>query len=137
MMTTLNLMKGDAPVRANDALVIEPAQSWQRLQRAHEFFFEGLDQQMKDHHRQSLELLMGYEHQCFLNAQPCQRTEARVGQANGFYRRHLTTRLGGIRQQRSTAAVKTSRECAEIPLHSSGCGRGASADRSEHSPGKH
>lgn len=30
----------------------------------------------------------------FLNAHPYQRTTARVDQANGFYRRRLTTRLG-------------------------------------------
>jgi transposase-like protein len=76
--------------------VIEPARSWQRLQQAKEFFFEDLDQQIKEHHRQFLESLMDYERQCFLNAAPYQRTEARVDQANGFYRRHLTTRLGGV-----------------------------------------
>jgi hypothetical protein len=32
--------KGDTPMRANSALVIEPAASWQRLQQANEFFFE-------------------------------------------------------------------------------------------------
>ena len=31
---TLNLKKGDTPVRASEALVIEPAKSWQRLQQA-------------------------------------------------------------------------------------------------------
>ncbi|HXJ73596.1 MAG TPA: IS256 family transposase, partial [Candidatus Dormibacteraeota bacterium] len=41
-----------------------------------------------------LEELMLYERQCFLNAQPYQRQEGRVDQANGFYRRHLTTRAG-------------------------------------------
>ena len=81
-------------MRANQALVIEPAQSWQRLQQANEFFFEDLEQQMKEHHRQFLEALMGYERQCFLNAQPYERTEQRVDQANGFYPRQLTSRLG-------------------------------------------
>ena len=95
-MKTLNLVKGDTPVRACEALVIEPAQSWQRLQHAKEFFFEDLEQQMKDHHREFLESLMGYERQCFLNAHPFERTPARVDQANGFYGRHLTTRLGGL-----------------------------------------
>ena len=95
-MQTLNLEKGDTPVRANDALVIEPAQSWQRLQHAKEFFFEDLEAQMNQHHRQFLERLMAYERQCFLNAQPYQRTDARTDQANGFYRRHLTTRLGAM-----------------------------------------
>jgi putative transposase len=93
-MRTLNLKKGDTPVRANTALVIEPAQSWQRLQHAKEFFFEDLDQQMKEHHRRFLEQLMLYERQCFLNAQPYERTPVRVDQANGFYTRSLTTRLG-------------------------------------------
>jgi transposase-like protein len=49
---------------------------------------------MKERHRQFLEELMGHERQCFLNAQPYQRCEQRVDQANGFYERHLTTRLG-------------------------------------------
>jgi putative transposase len=81
-------------MRANEALVIEPAASWQRLQQANEFFFEDLDQQMKANHRQFLQVLMGYERQCFLNAQPYERTDQRVDQANGFYPRQLTTRLG-------------------------------------------
>lgn len=37
---------------------------------------------------------MGYERQCFLNAHPYERSQERVDQANGFYRRTLTTRLG-------------------------------------------
>ena len=37
---------------------------------------------------------MGYERQCFLNARPYERTDQRVDQANGFYGRQLTTRLG-------------------------------------------
>jgi transposase-like protein len=86
--------KDDTPMRANSALVIEPAASWQRLQAGSEFFFQDLDAQMKEHHRQFLEALMGQERQCFLNAYPYQRTAGRVDQANGFYRRQLTTRLG-------------------------------------------
>ncbi len=39
---------------------------------------------------------MGYERQCFLNARPYPRTAARVDQANGFYHRQLTTRLGAL-----------------------------------------
>ncbi len=39
---------------------------------------------------------MGYERQCFLNAHPYQRSEQRVGQANGFYERRLTTRLRAL-----------------------------------------
>jgi putative transposase len=37
---------------------------------------------------------MVYERTCFLNAHPYQRHDGRVDQANGFYRRHLTTRSG-------------------------------------------
>jgi len=96
-MKTQNLMKGDTPMRACEALTYEPAACWRRLQQAkHEFFFEDLDQLMKDRHRQFLEELMGYERQCFLNAHPYQRTEQRVDQANGFYRRQLTTRMGVV-----------------------------------------
>jgi len=82
-------------MRANEALSYEPAACWRRLQHAkHEFFFEDLDQLMKDRHRQFLEALMGYERQCFLNVHPYERSAQRVDQANGFYRRTLTTRLG-------------------------------------------
>jgi putative transposase len=81
-------------MRTNGVLVIEPAASWRRLQQANEFFLQDLDAQMKDHHRQFLEGLMHYERQCFLNAQPYERSERRVDQANGFYERYLTTRLG-------------------------------------------
>ena len=81
-------------MNANGALVIEPAASWRRLQQSSEFFFEDLEAQMKEHHRQFLEALMGYERQRFLNAHPYERSAGRVDQANGFYQRRLTTRLG-------------------------------------------
>ena len=82
-------------MRAGEALTYEPAACWRRLQAAkHEFFFEDLDQLMKERHRQFLEELMGYERQCFINAHPYQRSEQRVDPANGFYRRGLTPRLG-------------------------------------------
>jgi len=94
-MKTLNLMKGDTPMRACEALTYERAACWQRLQQTkHEFFFEDLDQLMKERHKQFLEELMGYERQCFLNAHPYERSWQRTDQANGFYRRQLTTRLG-------------------------------------------
>ena len=81
-------------MRACEALSYEPAACWQRLQHANEFFLQDLDVQMKENHRQFLEALMGYERQCFLNAHPYERSDERVDQANGFYRRRLTTRLG-------------------------------------------
>lgn len=82
-------------MRASEALTYEPAACWRRLQAAkQEFFFEDLEQLMKERHHQFLEELMGYERQCFLNAHPYQRCEQRVSQANGFYERRLTTRLG-------------------------------------------
>ncbi len=82
-------------MRASEALSYEPAACWQRLQQSNpEFFFEDLDGLMKEQHQQFLEALMGYERECFINAHPYQRSEQRVDHANGFYRRHLTTRLG-------------------------------------------
>ncbi len=82
-------------MRASEALTYEPAAVWRRLQAANpEFFFEDLDQMMKEQHQRFLEELMNYERQRFLNAQHYQRSEGRVDQANGFYERSLTSRLG-------------------------------------------
>jgi hypothetical protein len=39
--------EGYTPVRASEALVIKPKKSWERLQRAKEFFFADLHEQMK------------------------------------------------------------------------------------------
>ena len=83
-------------MRANSALVIEPAQSWKRLQGAKEFFIENLDEFLHAQHKAVLEELMLYERECFLNAHPYQRHEGRVDQANGFYHRRLTTRSGSF-----------------------------------------
>jgi len=84
-------------MRASEALTYEPAACWRRLQAAKsEFSLEDLDELMKERHQQFLEELMGYERQCFLNVCPYERSEQRVDQANGFYRRHLTTRLGSL-----------------------------------------
>ena len=91
---TLNLMKGDTPVRTNSVLVIEPAARWRRLQHSNEFFLEDLEEQMKENHRLFLEKITLYERQQFINAHPYQRHQQRVDQANGFYRRSLTTRQG-------------------------------------------
>jgi hypothetical protein len=91
--------KGYTQVRASEALVIEPKKSWQRLQQAKEFFFADLDEQMKENHRRFLDLLMLEERQCFLQAHPYQRHQQRVDQANGFYGRSLTTRLGVLNLQ--------------------------------------
>ena len=81
-------------MRTNRVLVIEPAESFKRLQGAKEFFIENLDDLLHQQHRAMLEDLMLYERQCFLNAHPYQRHDGRVDQANGFYQRHLTTRSG-------------------------------------------
>ena len=83
---------GYTQVRASEALVIEAAKSWQRLQQAKEFFFADLEEQMKENHRRFLDMLMLEERQRFLQAHPYQRHEQRVDQANGFYGRSLTTR---------------------------------------------
>mgnify|MGYP003575569639 CR=1 FL=1 len=81
-------------MRANSALVIEPAESWKRLQGAKEFFIENIEEHLHEQYQAMLEGLMCYERQCFLNANPYQRHDGRVDQANGFYKRHLTTRAG-------------------------------------------
>ena len=86
-------------MRASEALTYEPAACWRRLQQSKEFFFEDLEAQMKEQHQQFLEALMLYERQCFINAHPYQRSRQRVDQANGFYRRTLTTRLGVMELQ--------------------------------------
>ena len=83
-------------MRANSALVIEPAQSWKRLQATKEFFIQDLDEFLQAQHKAVLEELMLYERDCFLNAHPYQRHEGRVDQANGFYHRRLTTRAGSF-----------------------------------------
>ena len=84
-------------MRAVEALTYEPAACWRRLQATkRECFFEDLDELMKERYAQFLEELMGYERQCFINAHPYQRAEQRVDQANGFYERNLTTRLGVV-----------------------------------------
>lgn len=85
---------GSHEMRASEALVIEAAKSWQRLQQAKEFFFADLAEQIKENHRRFLDILMLEERQRFLQAHPYQRHEQRVDQANGFYGRSLTTRLG-------------------------------------------
>ena len=85
-------------MRASEALSYEPAACWRRLQQVNpEFFFEDLDGLMKERQRQFFEELMCYERQCFLNAHPYERSEQRVDQANGFYRRELTTRVGSMK----------------------------------------
>lgn len=94
-------------MRASEALSYEPAACWRRLQESKEFFFEDLDAQMKQQHQRFLENLMRFERQCFLNAQPYERRRERVDQANGFYRRQLTTRLGQME--------------LEVPRTRSGC----------------
>ena len=65
-------------MRTNRVLVIEPAQSFKRLQGAKEFFVDDLDELLHQQHRAILEDLMLYERQCFLNAHPYQRHDGRV-----------------------------------------------------------
>jgi len=92
---TLNLKKGDTPVRASEALVIEPAKSWQRLQQAKEFFVD-LEVQAQEQHQQFLNKLMEYERREYLRYEPYQRGPERTDQANGFYRRSLSSRSGSL-----------------------------------------
>ena len=83
-------------MRASEALVIEAAKSWQRLQQAKEFFFADLEEQMKENHRRFLDMLMLEERQRFLQAHPSQRHEQRVDQANGFMGRKVSPRRLGV-----------------------------------------
>ena len=81
-------------MRVPEELIVEGARSWRRVQQFKEWFVDDMEQLQCDNHQRFLEALMGYERQCFLNADPYERTEARTDQANGFYQRRLTTRLG-------------------------------------------
>jgi transposase-like protein len=93
---TLNLKKGDTPVRACEALVIEPAKSWQRLQEAKDLF-EDLEAQRQEQYQLFLNRLMEHERQLYLKHQPYERSPRRADQSNGFYERGLTTRSGTLK----------------------------------------
>src|SRR5215470_17732667 len=93
---TLDLKKGDTPVRASEALVIEPAKSWQRLQQSKDLFVD-LEEQANEHHQLFLNKMMEYERRTYLRYQPYERGPERTDQANGFYQRSLTTRSGVLR----------------------------------------
>ncbi len=83
-------------MRVREELVIEPAQSWARLQQLKnsEWFVHDLEEQLKENHRLFLEELMRYERQQHLGVAPYKRAQERADQANGFYQRTLLTRLG-------------------------------------------
>ena len=85
-------------MRVRKELVIEPAQSWARLQEVKnsEWFIHDLEEQLKEHHRLFLEELMRYDRQQHLGVAPYERGKKRADQANGFYRRTLLTRLGAM-----------------------------------------
>ncbi len=93
---TLDLKKGDTPVRASEALVIEPAKSWQRLQQAKDLF-EDLEAQRQEQYELFLNRLMESERQTYLQHAPYQRGPERTDQANGFYERGLTTGSGTLK----------------------------------------
>jgi len=93
---TLDLKKGDTPVRASEALVIEPAKSWQRLQQAKDLF-EDIEVQAQEQRQQFLNLLMEYERREYLRYEPYQRGPERTDQSNGFYTRALSTRAGMLK----------------------------------------
>lgn len=84
-------------MRANSALVTEPAQRWKRLQAANpEFLYENRDELLREQYRTIVNELMLYERREFLRCHPYERHKDRLDQANGFYRRHLTTRCGRL-----------------------------------------
>lgn len=81
-------------MRINNQLIIEPAESWKRVQELKSWFEEDLERLQRANHQRFLEALMQYERQEFLRVHPYQRHEGRTDQANGFYRRSLVTPLG-------------------------------------------
>ena len=81
-------------MRVPTELTIDPAKDWPRVQDCKEWFLDDFEQLQREHHRRFLEELMRFERQWFLNAEPYQRHVERTDQANGFYQRRLTTRLG-------------------------------------------
>jgi transposase-like protein len=83
-------------MRVAKELVIEPAQSWARLQQLKnsEWFIHDVEEQLKENHRLFLEELMRYERQQHLGVAPYERAAKRADQANGFYQRTLLSRLG-------------------------------------------
>src|SRR5690349_10445616 len=81
-------------MRVPTELTIDPAKDWARVQDCKEWFLDDFEQLQREHHRRFLEELMRFERQWFLNAAPYQRHVERTDQANGFYQRRLTTRLG-------------------------------------------
>jgi transposase-like protein len=92
---TSNLKKGDTPVRASEALVIEPAKSWQRLQEAKDLFAD-LATQEHEQYQLFLNKLMEYERRTYLKYEPYQRGPERTDSANGFYERSLGSRVGTL-----------------------------------------
>jgi transposase-like protein len=86
----------DTPVRSNEPLVINAAQSWKRLQRSDSPLCQDLEDHFKDLYRQFLDELMIYDRQNHLQVKPYERQKKRRDQANGFYRRHLTSSFGTI-----------------------------------------
>src|ERR1051325_9336924 len=91
------LNQKDIPVRSNEPLVIDAAQSWRRLQDSKAFFHQGVEELFKEQYQHFLEKLMLYERQEFLRAQPYQRIEERTDQANGFYHRYQTSSFGTVK----------------------------------------
>lgn len=83
-------------MRVPSELIIQPAASWRRVQESKEWFIEEVEALQRQNHQRFLERLMLYERSCYLQAAPYQRGPQRTDQANGFYRRRLTTRLGVV-----------------------------------------
>jgi len=89
----------DTPVRSNEPLVFATAQSWQRLQQSDLPWSQDLEDHFQDLYRKFLDELMLYERQNHLQVQPYQRQKHRRDQANGFYRRSLTSSFGTVELQ--------------------------------------
>jgi putative transposase len=86
----------DTPMRSNEPLVFNAAQSWKRLQQSGLSWAEDAEDHFRDLYRQFMEELMRYERQTYLGATPYQRHKQRRDQANGFYERWLTSSFGTV-----------------------------------------
>ena len=86
----------DTPVRSNEPLSFDAAESWKRMQGSGAALGEDLEDHFKDLYRQFLDRLMIYDRQEFLQVQPYERRRKCRDQSNGFYNRYLTSSFGTV-----------------------------------------
>lgn len=82
-------------MRSNEPLSFDAAESWKRMQGS-QHLGKDLEDHFKDIYRQFLDKLMIYDRQEHLQLRPYERQKKRRDQANGFYRRYLTSTFGTV-----------------------------------------